>query len=107
VSSVNDGRILDADMGVVDTYYEQDGKFIINSVQDVEAIVEANKAAYNGVDERARFGKETFNRVANIPNVVIEDLMQKGIWGDKKKLLRWLDDRDNLAFRTRPGRLSR
>lgn len=108
VSSLRDGRILDFDpeMGITEKYYEIDGQWYIEHQQDVEGILELNKAQYNSTDERARYKKEVFNHVARLPLVVQEDLRQKGILNDKKAFLKWLDQPENRAFRTRPGRLS-
>lgn len=44
-------------------------------------------------------------RVAEIPLVVVHDLMRRGIWRDEKKMRQWLNDRDNRAFRTSGGRV--
>jgi hypothetical protein len=79
--------------------------FITEKVQDVTEIVGANKTLYNAHDERTPFAKD-IERVASIPVVVWERLKREGIADDRKALLRWLDDPDNRAFRTRPGRLS-
>lgn len=105
--SVNDGRLLDFDpiLGITEKYYEQDGKWIVARDQDATSLIEANLQKRNSVDERARFKSEAFNRVASIPMVVLEELRRKGILNDKKAFRKWLNDRDNLAFRTRPGRV--
>lgn len=85
-------------------YDHTDDTFVVKNIQDVTAIVEANKAEYNQTDEHARWGE--FRRVASIPmNIFME--LQKKIRGDNAALLKWLDDRDQSAFRTRPGKLSR
>jgi hypothetical protein len=107
--SVNDGRILDFDpaMNLVERYYEDnDGQWTVERVQDVEDIIELNKAEYNSVDERATHKSESFNRYARLPLVVLMDLERKGILRDSKAFMKWLDDPDNRFFRTRPGRLS-
>lgn len=81
------------------------GSHIYEDVQDVTEILDANKAEYNMHDERSRWNHEG-TKVASIPLVVWEELKRKGIADDQKALLRWLDDPDNRAFRTRPGKLS-
>jgi hypothetical protein len=45
------------------------------------------------------------DRVASIPMGVYMELDAKGIARDEKAFARWLDDPDQRAFRTRPGRL--
>lgn len=105
--SENDGRILDVDpiLGITEKYYEQDGKWIIARDQEVESIFETNQQMRNQVDERARFKSDSMNHVAFIPLLVLEELRRKGILDDQKALRKWLNDRDNQPFRTRPGRV--
>lgn len=106
--SENDGRLIDYDplTGVSEKYFEIDGQWYLTQEQDAHDIIEANKAEYNSVDERARHKSETFNRVARLPLVVLEDLRKRGILRDTKAFKKWLDNSDNRMFRTRPGRLS-
>lgn len=106
MSGLNDGRIIDADPFFgTDKYYEIDGQYYIENTQDVAGLIERNKAEFNNVDERARFKKESFNKVASIPMTIYADLERRGIIQDQKRLRRWLNDRDNMVFRTRPGKL--
>lgn len=78
---------------------------IVHSVeQDVTDIVEANKARFADVDERAPMTGE-MHLVASIPMSIYNDLMQKGIIYDQKALSKWLNDPDNRVFRVRPGRV--
>jgi len=79
-------------------------KWHIQNVQDVEPIAEAAKATFNTTDERARWG-EGMVHVARIPNVIFWELEKKGITKDAKAFTRWLNERDNRVFRTRPGRV--
>jgi hypothetical protein len=86
------------------TYFHADPENIrIETVQDVTDIVEANKVTFNSTDERARWGE--WQRVAHIPLVVLEDLKKKKIAEDPKAMKAWLNDPNNRAFRTRPGRV--
>lgn len=78
--------------------------FVVETLQDVEPVVEETKAQFAATDERARW-KGDLHRVAQIPLSVWQDLEKKGITKDEKLLKRWLNDRDNLVFRTRPGRV--
>lgn len=82
------------------------GIMTVASFQDATDIVEANKLLYNSVDAKAPYG-EKFNRMAQIPTNIWFDLVRRGIANDETALRKWLDDRDNLLFRTRPGKLSR
>lgn len=83
---------------------DDDGVFFLHTEQDVTDLVEANKAAYNAVDERATWAGD-WHRVASIPISVWFDLVRQGIANDEARLRRWMNDRDNLVFRTRPGRV--
>ena len=77
---------------------------VIESVQDVTEILADNKAERNTFDEKAGW-KGDVHKVASIPIVVWEELKRKGLDNDNDALLKWLDDPDNRAFRTRPGKL--
>lgn len=102
-------RLLDFDpiSKVRSMFHGGDGgdEFTVEEVQDVTAVLDENKRAFNMYDERSRWNHE-MNQVASIPLVVWEDLKRKGIADDEKALKKWLDDPDNRAFRTRPGRIS-
>ena len=82
---------------------DQDGLTIVPQ-QNVEPILEANKRLHNSVDERARW-KGSWHRVASIPMPLYMELERRGITKDPKAFARWLNDRDNRFFRTRPGRV--
>jgi hypothetical protein len=50
------------------------------------------------------------NKIASVPLVVIDDLNKKGIMRgfhvvDQARFKEWLNNPDNRAFRTRPGRV--
>lgn len=109
--SGDDRRFFDYDAfsGVTEYFHfdEATGGFQIEAVQDVEPLIELNKAMSN--DAPLRWGE--FSHVATIPNVVLQDLMQKeildktGAIKDDKRFRKWLNDRDNQAWRTRPGKV--
>lgn len=86
-----------------------DGGIIIETRQDISAILEQNKKEYNSYDERAKWSDHLFgNKVASIPMTVIDDLNAKGIMRgfavlDEKRFKAWLNERDNRVFRTRTG----
>lgn len=104
-------RILDNDPVTrrrLDFHWFPDGTWGVNTVQDVTDAVEANKADHAAHPGKApQQWKGDLHRVASIPLTVWEDLKRSGIADDPEALKRWLDDRDNLVFRTRPGRLSK
>ena len=86
-----------------------DGGIIIETRQDISAILEQNKKEYNSYDERAKWSDHLFgNKVASIPLTVIDDLNAKGIMRgfavlDEKRFKAWLNDPMNRAWRTRTG----
>lgn len=86
-----------------------DGSAVIEHRQDVSDVLEVNKLLYNDHDERTPFGaKNAQVRVASIPNVIYWSEEFRHIREEKhpRKLLRkWLNDANNRAFRTRPGRV--
>jgi len=72
-----------------------EGGIIIQTRQDVSAIVEQNKKEYN-------------SKVASIPLTVIDDLNKQGIMRgyavlDDKRFAAFLNDPMNRAWRTRTG----
>lgn len=86
-----------------------DGGIIIETRQDISAILEQNKKEYNSFDERAKWSDELLgNKIASIPMTVIDDLNKQGIMRgfhiiDEKRMKAWLNERDNRVFRTRTG----
>jgi hypothetical protein len=86
-----------------------DGGIIIETRQDISAILEQNKKEYNSFDERAKWSDHVFgNKVASIPMTVIDELNKQGIMRgfavlDEKRFRAWLNERDNRVFRTRTG----
>jgi hypothetical protein len=86
-------------------YDEMEDKLTVERVQDVEPIIEYNKALANDAPTNWR---GDMHRVASIPFVIIEkhknetgvDLMK-----DEVALRRFLNDPDNRMFRTKLGRL--
>lgn len=80
-----------------------DGGFTVHTEQDVTARLETNREMRNDTPRSARW--RDFERVASIPLTVYFDLKKRGIADDTKALMKWLNDPDNRAFRTREGRL--
>lgn len=84
------------------TYMHDDGSdVIIQNTQDVSKLLEANKAEYNQIDEKARWGE--WSRVASIDLTTWLDLKKKGIMDDPARLKSWLNNPENRYYRTRPG----
>lgn len=93
-------------------YYDSVERTITHRyTQDVEPILESNKAEFNDSGKRSGF-----HRVASIPSVVIERVIQdEGITfrelmdakSDHARRVwnRLLNDREFRYFRTRPGRV--
>lgn len=95
-------------------YDDTDDTVTLRTVQDVEPIIEMNKALYAQTDEKARWGE--WNHVAQIPLHILDKWIEEGImerdgrgwtFKDNKEALKRLDDPDFRYFRTRPGKLSR
>jgi hypothetical protein len=102
--------------GIIEEYTIQDGLFISKATQDVDPIMDANKAERNsGINDDK---KSEMRKVASIPLVVVEALkkrpMSEGgpidlnlLGVDLEHTLRfnrWLNDRDNQNFRTNNAR---
>lgn len=83
---------------------DEDGNVTIETQQDITDIVELNKALMN---DPVQWGEGA--RVAQLPMSIYFDLKRKGIIDEDDpkgtRLRRWLNDRDNQVFRTRPGKL--
>ena len=94
-------------------YDEDTGDFWIETRQDVSALVDANKSEYNRQRRGDSMGKDNAlgARMASIPLQVWGQLVAQGIvsWDytvlDEKRYKAWLNDNENVHFRTRPGRI--
>jgi len=84
------------------------GDVHVETIQDVEPILEANKRAFNDARE---FKSEIFNKKASIPMVVLEKwLQEQGItyrefMANPKVVKRFVNDPDNKFCLCRPGKL--
>lgn len=97
-------RLLSRDPahGVTQYYHaEADGSFLIETQTDVTDLVEANKVAANA--DHGRWGE--WAQVARYPLTIWLKLKEEGILADPKAYRKWLNDPDNRAFRTRPGKV--
>jgi hypothetical protein len=81
---------------------------LIITQQNTRPVLEDNKRMATRLDRQER---RQLNRrgsgmmqVASIPFVVWQRLAAQGITKDRKRLLKWLSERDNRAFRTDDGR---
>lgn len=82
------------------------GDYLIEERTDVTEVIEDNRARYAAIDERERYNELT--RVASIPmDIWQREFVTTGRDRDHKAIRRWLDDRDQLCFRTRPGKLAK
>jgi hypothetical protein len=101
-------RHLSFSNGKESNFHDLDGKFFIENKQDITEIIESNKAQFNAIDEKAKWGEWT--KVASLPNVVVDELNKQGIMRgfgvlDEKRFKAFLNDPDNRFFRTRPGQV--
>lgn len=85
------------------------GGFVIETQQDVSALIEVNKARRNATEKHTRYGELAC--VASTPNVIVMELAKQhimspaGVILDDKKYRAWLNDPENEAFRVRRGRV--
>ena len=81
----------------------------LQTEQDVSAIIDQNKKDYNNAE--TKWSDQLFgNRVASIPFAAIDKLNKMKIMKgynilDQKRFFAWLNDPENLYFRTKPGKL--
>jgi hypothetical protein len=94
--------------GKESNFHDVDGGYVIETKQDITGILESNKAQFNAIDEKAKWGEWT--KIASLPNVVVDELNKQGIMRgfavlDEKRFRIFLNDPDNRFFRTRPGQV--
>jgi hypothetical protein len=87
-----------------------DGKYVIETIQDVSDIVEQNKQEFNNASTTWGDGDVFGNKIAALPNTVWDKLTQDGICRghhilDMKRFKAFLNHPDNRFFRTKPGRI--
>lgn len=98
--------------GRVRRFYREDDKIGVKTETDAQALVDQNRRSYNDAPER--FGDGLMHKVAEFTADVLEDTARKaGIpWAEfmnvssDRAAAAWavlLNDRDQRAFRTRPG----
>ena len=73
------------------------------TVEDHQPVTDANTRFH--IDNTDANWRGDMHLVASLPLTVWFDLKKRGILDDDKALRRWLNDPDNMLFRTRPGRV--
>jgi hypothetical protein len=83
------------------------GEFVFTEVQKVAGLQTRINNQANDWRKGSLIGntQRHAQQVAEIPMIVVHRLMRDGIWGDDKALRKWLNDRDNRAFRTSGGKV--
>lgn len=108
---MSDSLLLDQDplTGRVRRFHAlPDDTYAITSAVDVEPIIEQNKDLARLQGKR---WEDNHNLVASIPMVILMQLRKQwreqglGYAERQAALTRWLNDRDNLMFRVKPGKL--
>ena len=79
----------------------------LQSVEDVTAILEANKKAQRDVEAHGRrtMGQGTqtsMYQLGELSALQVHELMKQGIWDDDAALRRWFNDLDNELWRIDP-----
>lgn len=107
-------RVLDFDplYNKTTTYWYEDGQqWLTETWHDITPIVEANKARYNAVDERARLtslrddGEVQWTHTATVPLALVPDVLKLTNNGkDRAAVTRWHKDPENRHFLVRPIR---
>ena len=102
-------RLLDHDTetGITEWYHfdATDGSFTIETTQDVGDLIECNQRLYN--NSASTWGE--MDMVARFPLTVLMDLVQRRILDPGFRVIndvaytRWLNDRDNMVWRTKRG----
>lgn len=112
--SVADARLFDHDaLTGITEYFHFDadtGGFTIQTQQDVEPLLDINRALWNESERSSRYA-DGMHRIASTPNVIIMELAKQGILSpsgailDDTRYRRWLNDSSNRLFRTRTGKV--
>ena len=85
-------------------HWNDDGTYTIETRQDLEPTIEANKQSFNSYSGPSdKWGD--MHKVASIPLVILQEWMTSGKIRDAAYIKRFLNDPDNAVFRTRPGRV--
>lgn len=92
-------------LGITEIFHGSDdgNQFTIETIQDVEPLLDLNKAKLNEVSNSDKWGDGKL--VASIPMVIYDQWLREGIMDDQQKLKQKLNDPDNRFMRTWPGHL--
>lgn len=91
--------------------HKTDNGLVIETKQDITDIIDDNYNQRKYTDKRTRWGDDLFdNKIASIPMTVFDELNKKGIMRgfhviDQNGFKRFLNDPDNVVFRTREGKV--
>lgn len=93
------------DAGIVRLFHYDaaEDKAVIETVQDVSGLIEANRSEHDAYTSLDRYGD--LRRVASIPMSLYFQLKAEGVADDPAAMKRWLNDPDNRFFRTSPGKV--
>ena len=101
-------RLFDVDPALMQReiflYDDAEKEFTIVTQQDVAPVLAENQAQRNAAPMKFH-DKSDLTKVASIPNVVMIELRENGTLVDQKRFKAWLNDPENLVFRTRGGRV--
>lgn len=76
------------------------GDFAIQTVEDVEPIIDSVKVLEENQDQKAHM-----RHVARVPVTVVEQAMREGWFHDQAKWNKWLNDPAHKDFRVWKGRV--
>jgi hypothetical protein len=83
-------------------YDEHTDTLTFRDLQVVEDVLDENRRERNN-EHGKPFGE--WKRIAQIPALIVNQLMREGIWDNKERLKKWLNDQNNIKMRTKEGRL--
>ena len=95
---------------------DEDGNLMLQHHQDVSAIIDWNKRIRSHIGNGITRDHDAPRYVARLSGLVLADAMHQGLISidpggdmahitDQKKFRRWLNDRDNQAWRTSEGKV--
>lgn len=96
--------------GIETSEYIDEKGVHVHRVQDVEDVLNENKAAYNshGDWKSSRYGKGPMHKIASIPIIVVEQWLKEGFdiyTATPQQIRRKLNDPEYKYLRTIPGKL--
>lgn len=104
--------MIDLDTDIKTAIQCRNGELVVKRTQDVEPYLEANKREISGAPTwRPYAGKKKLRKLAEIPNIVVEQWLKEGINAlssdpeMQKKVRQKLDSNEWQHLRTYPGRM--